>query len=416
MKRKIDRQVMRDSNRALVLDLIRRSGPLARAEVARRTALGKPAVSAIVDELRREGVVREVGRGAAAAAGGRPPVLVEFDASSEAHLGIHIGVNTTTVAVADGLGRVLATRSRRTPVGSPARTMRSLRTLVERALPDAGVPAGRLGRAAVAVPGLIERASGVCTIAPNLGWRDVPIEAEASAALGLPVSAYNITHAAAVAEGRTGAAAGVRTFVWLYVGSGVGSAIVVDGDLMVGARGFSGEIGHCRVADGPRCGCGKLGCLEAVASGPAIARAGARAVRAARSARGRRTVLAGGAGLTAHDVVDAAAGGDAVAREVLAEAGARLGRGVSYLASILNPEMIVVGGRVALAGDLLLEPLRRALADDLLDAERVPVVQSSLAGRAELTGAVLLALEPPSHLVPRSAEPATAAAAVDEAV
>ena len=120
---KIDRQVMRVHNRAVVLDAVRRSGPLARTEVARRTSLAKPTVSAIVDELLTEGVVHEVGMGKSTAAGGRPPTYLDFDVTRDAYVGVHVGVDETTVAVADGRGTVVASRSRRSAIGSPTRSL-----------------------------------------------------------------------------------------------------------------------------------------------------------------------------------------------------------------------------------------------------------------------------------------------------
>src|SRR5207249_9654566 len=151
---------------------------------------------------------------------------------------------------------------------------------------------------------------------------------------------------------------GVRQFVWVYVGTGVGTGIVVDGQLFSGTNGFAGELGHCPVVEGgPPCNCGRRGCLETVAAAPAIARAAEEAV-----AGGARTALAGaGAPHDATQVVRVAAAGDRVARRIVAEVGDHLGRGIAYLLNILNPGLIVVGGPVADAGDLLLDPVRRSL-------------------------------------------------------
>src|SRR5262249_44132086 len=169
------------------------------------------------------------------------------------------------------------------------RSVRAIRALVGEALQAAKVPRARVEGACATVPGLVDQESGVCVLAPNLGWRDFPLREALIEALDMPVIANNITQAAAVAEGRLGAARGARSFVWLYVGSGVGSGVVIDGRVFYGRRGFSGEIGHCPVVEeGPECGCGRRGCLETVASAMALGRA-AHAARAA----GEPTVLAG---------------------------------------------------------------------------------------------------------------------------
>jgi predicted NBD/HSP70 family sugar kinase len=380
---KIDRQVMRAHNRAVVLDVVRRSGPVARTEVAQRTSLAKPTVSTIVDELLAEGVVHEVGVGKSTAAGGRPPTYLDFDVTRDAYVGVHIGVETTTVAVADGRGILVAECSRRSAIGSPTRSLEHVEALLDEALAEAKVRRRTVRHATVVLPGLIERETGVCVLAPNLGWRDVPVGKLFGDALQLPVTVWNTPHASAFAESRQGAARDVDTFVWLYVGPGVGSAIVQDGELVTGTRGFAGEIGHCRVTDdGPQCHCGKYGCLETYTSAEGISKAAAAAGVPSRTKSPRLA-----------DVVRAARARHEGARRVLDDAGHMLGLGTSYLVGILNPELVVVGGESAEAFEFLLEPLRGALAQDALEAEQVPVVASAIEGDAAVAGAVLLAFE-----------------------
>src|SRR4029077_7241347 len=158
---KIDRQVMRAHNRAVVLDAVRRSGPLARTEVARRTSLAKPTVSAIVDELLTEGVVHEVGVGKSTAAGGRPPTYLDFDVTRDAYVGVHVGVDETTVAVADGRGTIVATRSRRSAIGSPTRSLGHVEALLQDALAEARVAQKKIRHATIVLPGLVDRETGV---------------------------------------------------------------------------------------------------------------------------------------------------------------------------------------------------------------------------------------------------------------
>jgi predicted NBD/HSP70 family sugar kinase len=380
---KIDRQVMRAHNRAVVLDVVRRAGPLARTDVARRTSLAKPTVSAIVDELLADGLVHEVGVGTSTAAGGRPPTFLDFDVTRDTYVGVHVGVDRTIVAVADGRGTIVAERSRKSALGAPARSLDHVSALLDDALDDANIARKTIRHATIAVPGLVDRDTGVCVLAPNLRWTDVPVAKLFGDALGVPVSVWNTPHASAFAEARHGAAREVDTFVWLYVGAGVGSAIVQDGQLVPGTRGFAGEIGHCRVTDhGRPCHCGKQGCLEAYTSTDAITRD---ALEAGVPSRARAPRL--------DDVVRAARDGHEGARRVLDDAGHMLGLGASYLVGILNPELVVVGGEAAEAFEFLLDPLRRALAQDALEAEQVPVVASSIQGDAGVVGAVQLAFE-----------------------
>jgi N-acetylglucosamine repressor len=317
------------------------------------------------------------------AVGGRPPTYLDLDVTRDAYLGINLGVDLTTVAVADGRGTIVARRSRAAAVGSPSRSLAHVIGLLDDVLTETGIAQDRIRHATVVLPGLIDRDTGVCVLAPNLRWRDVPVVELFGDALRVPVSVWNTPHASAFAEARVGAACDVTTFVWLYVGHGVGSAIFQDGQLVTGTRGFAGESGHCRVADsGLQCHCGKYGCLEVYTSAEAI---GLAARDAGVPSRAQTPRL--------HDVVRSARDGHEGALRVLDDAGHMLGLGASYLVGILNPELVVVGGESAEAFDFLLEPLRDELAQDALEAERVPVVASSVEGDAAVAGAVLLAFE-----------------------
>jgi glucokinase-like ROK family protein len=306
------------------------------------------------------------------------------------YIGIHFGVRATTVGVADGNGTIEVVRKQPSLVGSPARSLAAARVLVADALAEAGVSRGRVKVVGATVPGLVDQESGVCVLAPNLGWHDFPLRAALADELEAPVAINNVAQAAAVAEGRVGAARRARSYVWIHVGSGVGSGIVIDGKLFFGHRGFSGEIGHCPVVyPGSPCGCGRLGCLETVASAKAIVRAAEAAVVA-----GEPTVLAElPPPLSSTSVAAAAREGDPVARRILGEASEYLGRGISYLLNVLNPEMVVLGGAVAQAGETLVGPVRASVARHSLLSAGVAVVPSTLGNRAELTGAVYMAID-----------------------
>jgi glucokinase-like ROK family protein len=405
-----DNRAIREVNRSIILDLVRRGGRISRTELARRSKLTKPTVSAIVDELIGEGVVREVGFGESVAGGGRPARLLEFNDASAAYLGIHFGVRATTVALADARGTIRHVRGRASLLGSPARSLKAVRPLLTEVLAAARVPRARVECAGATVPGLIDQETGACVLAPNLGWRDFPLRDALAAEVGVPVVVNNITQAAAVAEGRLGAARSARSYVWVYVGSGVGSGVVVDGKIFYGQRGFSGEIGHCPVVDtGPDCACGRRGCLETVASAMALTRAAEAAIAA-----GETTVLSAMTGpLDAAAVAVAARDGDAVARRILTDAAEYLGRGISYLLNVLNPEMVVLGGPVTQVGDVLLGPVRASVAKHALLPKGVAIVASALGDRAELTGAVLLAMDQSvrSYRIVGGPEPAANAAA-----
>jgi predicted NBD/HSP70 family sugar kinase len=390
MPGKGNNQAIREVNRSIILELVRRAGRVSRTELARRSRLTKPTVSTIIDEFIGDGTVREVGLGESLSGGGRPARLLEFNDASAAYLGIHFGMRATRVAVADARGVIRVVRGRPTLRNAAARASKVVRSMVTEALQAAKIPWARVAAAGATVPGLVDQESGVCVLAPNLAWQDVPLREALQDELRVPVVVNNITQASAVAEGRVGAARGVRSYVWLYVGSGVGAGIVVDGRLFHGRSGFSGEIGHCPVSDdGPPCGCGRRGCLETVASTMAIIRAAEEAIAGKQATRLARVE----GRLDVAGIAAAAAEGDAVAKRILAQASEHLGRGISFLLNILNPEMIVLGGPAIEAGEPFLHAVRASVAHHALLPHGVAIVPSTLGDRAELTGSVLLAME-----------------------
>jgi N-acetylglucosamine repressor len=381
---KVDSRAMREVNRSIVLDIIRRGGKVSRTDLAKRSALTKPTVSAIVDDLIARGIVQEVGFGKTVATGGRRARLLEFNDASAAYLGIRFGVHTTTVAIADARGEVRAIKETATVTGDAHASIRAALGLLDGALEEAGLPRGRLQSVGVTVPGMVDTRSGIVAFAPNLAWTDVPVRSLLQQALDLPVVVHNVTNSGAIAEGRVGAAKGARSYVWVYVGHGVGAGIVIDGQLFSGTKGFSGEIGHCPIGeDGPLCSCGLRGCLETLASGKAIERIAAEAARGSEPTR----LSSHSAPFDAAVVLDAARAGDAVAQRILREVG------LSYLINVLDPELLVLGGRVMEAADFILEGARASVARHTLRGSKVEVVASTLGDRAGLMGSVIAAMD-----------------------
>lgn len=236
---------------------------------------------------------------------------------------------------------------------------------------------------------------GVMRFAPNVAWREFPLGRRLGAAVGLPTIVENDANVAAWGEYRYGGGRGHAHMLLVTVGTGIGGGIISDGKLFRGAHGFAAEIGHIIVEpNGPRCGCGNLGCWEQVASGRAIGRLGRQA--AAEHEESVLATMAGGdAGkVTGEMVTDAASQGDPVSVGILAEVGRRLGEGIAGLVNILDPELVVVGGGAIAAGDLLLEPARSAFADAVEgpdDRPAVPIIAAQMGNDAGAVGAADLA-------------------------
>lgn len=386
---KVDSRAMREVNRSIVLDIIRRGGRVSRTDLARRSTLTKPTVSAIVEDLLARGIVQEVGFGKTVASGGRRARLLEFNDASAAYLGMCFGVNTTTVGLADARGEIRARREIPILRGDPEGTVNAAAALAQEVCEAAGFPRDRLQAVGVTVPGMVSVDSGQVALAANLSWTDIPIRDMLTAALGVPVVVNNRTNAGAIAEGRVGAAKGVRSFVWVYVGSGLGAGIMIDGHVFSGTHGFSGEVGHCAVLNGgPLCACGLRGCLETLVSVRAVVHAAEAAVQA-----GEVTSLRDASPLDEAAVANAARAGDPVAQRIFASVGDHLGLGVSLLVNILDPQMIVLGGGLIGAEDLLLEGTRAALARHSPKGAQTPIVLSTLGDDAGLIGAVFAAMD-----------------------
>lgn len=245
------------------------------------------------------------------------------------------------------------------------------------------------------IPSLVDQARGTAVSTVHLPLAGVPFRDVMSERLGLPVWVDNDANAALLAEARSGAAAGARHAVMLTIGTGVGGAVLADGRLVHGARGGAGELGHMVVdIDGPPCSCGNIGCLEALVSGTALGREALRVARAVPdSALGR--ALAGGREITGMLATELAHDGDRAARDVLALMGTRLGIGVANLVNAFNPEVVVIGGGVVAAGDMLLGPVREVVRERSLAPSRddVRVVPARFGDESGMLGAALLAFD-----------------------
>lgn len=380
-----DPRTVRQMNRQHLLELFSDGRPRSRAAVARATGLTKPSVASIVDGLLEEQLLIPAGVGEAGVVGGRKPNLVIFNPDARAYVGVHLGVQRSSVAVADALGRTLVQATVPSAVGDPATGVRELGPLVRGAAEQAGVPVERIASVGVSVAGLVDHRTGHCLLAPNLDWHDVPLREWVEELFGVPAVIYNEAHAGALAEQRFGWGDGVANFVRIMVSEGIGAGVVLGSRLFSGAAGIGGEIGHCRVEDDGRpCACGNIGCLESVASQPAILQSAHEAADAA------ATDLAPTCDI--EDVLTAAARGDAAAVAAVERAGTALGRGIGYLLNVLNPDLVVLGGAVAGAGDVLWRPLEQAVRRSSLSQSACRLAASSLTN-AELDGAVLLARE-----------------------
>lgn len=307
-------------------------------------------------------------------------------------IGVDVGGTKVAAGVVDTEGNILVSTRRPTPSASPAHVEETIAALVTELRRDHEVEAVGIGAA-----GFIDADRSRVLFAPNLAWRDEPLRDDVAKRIGLPVVVENDANAAAWAEYRFGAGRGEKDLVCVTVGTGIGGGVVLDGQLYRGRHGIGAEFGHMQVVpDGRRCGCGQRGCWEQYCSGRALLHE-AREIADVQAEFGARLLALGGGepeGIEAVEVTQAALEGDPAALACFEEIGGWLGQGLADLAALLDPGVFVVGGGVADAGKLLLEPARRVFGERLTGAGHRPVAEIRLArlgNEAGLVGAADLA-------------------------
>ncbi|MEI8189941.1 MAG: ROK family protein [candidate division NC10 bacterium] len=307
-------------------------------------------------------------------------------------LAVDIGGTKLAAGVVDADGKMLErgevpTRAHEGLEPVLERIVRLGRDLLARAAAQKE-PVQRIG---IGCAGPVDLKAGKVFNPPNLpGWSEVSLVRHIESALGLPAVLENDANAAALGEFRYGAGRGARSLVYFTVSTGIGGGIILDGKVWHGLKDAAGEVGHMTVCpDGPVCGCGNRGCLEAMASGPSIARRAREAVAAGRPTRLREVAV-----VTSADVVRLAQEGDAVAREVWDAAVNYLGIGVAAVITILAPERVVLGGGVTRAGDFLFEPLRAEVRRrvKLVPVESVRILPAALGPDVGILGAAAVAM------------------------
>lgn len=370
---KSDRALMKQSNQHLVLQLIRGRGPISRKAIAQISGLSPASVSGLAGELIERGLVQEAGEAEGEGRSGRREVLLRLNAHAGYVVGVKIAVRTIVCVLTDLDANVLHAVERPLPFVDqsgpvaetypPDQVIGATTQAIEHLLTVAKVDWKRLLGIGVGVNGIVDVDAGVSRMSPHFGWHNVPLAAPLAAHFGIPVHLENDVRTLTIAEQWFGAGRGVEHFVTAVAGYGIGAGIVTNGQIYRGALSGAGEFGHMVVQlDGPRCSCGKRGCLEALASEPAILRQVAEEL-----ASGAPSQLAQTRPLTLEAVASAAHSGDLLAQRVLATAGRWFGIGISNLVNILNPELLIINGEGLLGGRWYFEPMEAALREHVFD-------------------------------------------------
>jgi glucokinase len=288
-------------------------------------------------------------------------------------VGVDVGGTKIAAGLVDEHGHLIARDRTVSPATDPAQIVHTIGELVQSL-----VGAHEVEAVGVCAAGFVDKQRGTVVFAPNLAWRDEPLKVRLQDELDLPVIVENDANAAAWGEFKFGAGEDVEDLLMLTIGTGVGGGVVIDGELVRGGFGFGGEVGHIQmVPGGVPCGCGNLGCLESYGSGNALVRMTKEHATETPDAARLLIDQAGGDidKITGPLITEAAHAGDAFAVERLAELGDWIGQGVATLTAVLDPNVVVIGGGVGEAGDLLLDPIRTSFASHVTVGKHRPILE-----------------------------------------
>ena len=391
---------LREANRLLVLRLLRLHGPLTQPELCRLSGLSRASVFNICRELEDDGAVAM----AAVSRNGRRPIEVTLQPDESVVAGIDFGNRHVRVAIADVAHHVIGEERVALARGHVAEeSIAQALDMVAGLLTAAGRRMSDVTAVGVGLPGPIVAGTGMLASSSILpAWADVDIASAMRGIVGVPVVVENDANLGALAELLWGHGRQVDDFAYIKVSTGIGAGLVVNGRLCRGTAGTAGEIGHTTIDEhGSICRCGNRGCLETLAAGPALV--------------DKMRHLDGDDALTVEDLIHRALNGDAGSRRLIEDAGRHLGVAAANLCNLLSPSLLIVGGELASAGDLLLDPLREAMSRRAVPvaAKVVRVMTSTLAERTVVLGALALALQestPSPTVVARELENVTTAA------
>ena len=310
-------------------------------------------------------------------------------------IGIDVGGTNVKIALVDGEGKIIYSNSVPTYAQMGYEyTVNNIKQAIRDLMKETNTDAKEIEGIGFDFPGQVDYKTGVVKLAPNIpGWINVPIAQMIDEEFNIPTRIDNDVRCAALGELKFGAGKGCENFVCITVGTGIGSGLVINGQLVRGAANAAGEIGHIKLQmnGGPICGCGDTGCLEAFASGPSIVAMAQEYLKGGKSTKFREMAGADGE-ITPYIVAKAAEAGDPVAKRIFEIVGTYIGMGLVSVINLLNPEKVIIGGGVAAAGDLLLDPIRKTIKERamVVAGNSVEIVPAELGNSAGVIGASML--------------------------
>ena len=383
-------------NMVRAINTIRNNDGISRAKMARMSGLSAPTITRIVERLIADGLVIEIGEGKSS--GGRRPKRLRFSGGENYVIGIDLGTTNIYGVLSDLDANIVAEKKLPTPLEAGFEAiMEQAALVIEDLKAHLGKSGKRLLGVGMAVAGLINRDKNIVEFSPSFHWHNADVVAEQKRYHDFPVIFDNVSRVMALGEMTYGIGKTVDSFICINVAYGIGAGIIINGTPLYGPMGMAGEFGHITMDKNSKaqCDCGNFGCLQALASGSAIAKTARNAV-----SDGVSSQLSGMCGgdisqITTQLVAEAAAAGDALATYILGTAFEYLGIGISNLINLFTPEVVLIGGGVAQAGDVLFKKVNEVIRNRALTtiAEDTIVQPITFGHRAAVMGAVALILQ-----------------------
>lgn len=357
---KVDKTIINEFNRQNVLNTIRNNNPISRSEISTITNLSVPTVMKIAENFINMGLLREVGKGESS--GGKPPVLLEFVPDSYYCVGIDIGNNKILGVMTNCSSHILYRYSVCNSSRDPDDVfLKKIAGVIQNVIENSGVPQNKILGIGIGISGLIRDSDHKVIFSPILLRKDLDLYSYIAGQFDFPIILDNISRVMVIGEKYYGVCKESENFIVINLGYGIGAGIYANGRIYNGNSGFSGEMGHIIVNPlGPKCMCGNRGCLETIASAIAITTEAKNRINAHESTKILDIIGGNVNNLDAVHVFQAAKAGDKVAMDIVMNAIDYLGMGVACMTNILDPEYVVFGGGISLAGDFLLKPLTAA--------------------------------------------------------
>jgi N-acetylglucosamine repressor len=383
-------------NRLLVLNTIRKRGPIARYEVAKVTSLAPPTVTVIVNDLIKAGVITEIGSGESS--GGRKPVLLELNRRSGFIFAVRLQHDEIVVAILDITGNILESRYLKVNTALPDDVVNAIKESFDLILEHTEIQRKNVLWCGVASPGLVDSYQGIIDRSANLGWRKVPLGAMLSKSLdGIPVHVENISNAAALGEKVFGSGRGSTDLIHLNLSVGIGAGIIIGNEVYNGVQGYAGEVGHMVLLpeNGPLCSCGRYGCFEAVCG----VRAVMERIKAELPDEIFHKLGTSKLRIDINEIMNPLFMEIPEVKRVMQDTGYLIGIAVANLVSLFNIPTVILGGELARVGEIILEAVTKKVKECTLPeiGETVQIIGSTMREDPPLMGVYAMVLERVFH-------------------